>query len=720
MPQKSKQPRFNQNTDNVDFFLSSYKWLYDVTLEAPIYHQDSRTRDRWLRTFVKREPNLAGVINTVTAIDKNRGWSMVGGRNQVMKFTDVLHNIECAPGISGWRPAISHASESFWTTDMGTIMELGRDGRSGPLRAMYNVDPTRCLLTGNSSYPLKYYPRTGTLQKWSEDDFIRVTSQPSTDEVYNGLGYCAVSRCLELTKLMIAVYDHDKETLGAKAPRGLLMLQGISQKQWTDAMAARDVDIQSKGYQYFSNVAVLASAVADVDAKLVALSNLPVSFNLREWTDMVMYGYALCFGYDPSEFWPVQFGALGRGTEAEVQHEKATGKGRLDFVLGYQEQLQQQLPDSLAFAFDQRDEKGDLLHAQVDKAWADFVKVLADGNLANRDELRVLLSEQNVIPTSWVPTPDELSNDQEDVENDPIIDPNDPRASVDKDGNPIGAAGESGASASGASGASGPTEPKGKEGQTGAEAQTGAKPAKKQPVKQMALEATAQRRTRDILMEMPQIHRAISKYPAEPIITYRYPTNTITVMCNRADDLLQRVHYQSVNIQREMPEDAKEIVPVERENKDIVDLPTLLQLLALIRPEAPQPQQIISRDTGSQENVIHVHSPDIVIPVNMTVEKPDPIIVNVPKPDPVIINMPKADPVVVNVPRQATPIISVPRAETPIINVAAPIVNVSAPNVTVQPPVINTTNEINMPEGSNDFVILRDKNGNIIGIEEKQ
>src|SRR5690242_20297214 len=126
-------------------------------------------------------------------------------------------------------------------------------------------------------------------------------------------------------------------------------------------MAARDAALAGENYKYFDAVAVLASGAADVDAKLVALSQLPAGFDRRTFTDLLMFGYALVFGYDPIEFWPVQFGALGRGNETQIQHDKATGKGGLDFALGFQEQLQENLPDTLQYDLDQRDQDADLI-----------------------------------------------------------------------------------------------------------------------------------------------------------------------------------------------------------------------------------------------------------------------------------------------------------------------------------------------------------------------
>jgi hypothetical protein len=390
---KSRQERFkNSGASPEEFFFTTANWVQNMEEAEPPYIPDSRKRDIWLSNFLRTEPHLAGVVSSVTAIDKNRGWRVVGGRNQVKRITDMLHNFQCAPGLRGWRPALAVASEAFWTSDLGSIIELGKESRNGPVRALYNVDSLKCKLTGKMEYPLAYYPPNGRMEKWADNDFFRVVSLPSMREEFFGLGNCALSRCVQLAKLMVALYRHEEERLLARAPRGLLMLSGIKRDQWEKAMESRDEELDSNNMKYFGAIAVLASAASNVDAKLVALSELPTNFDLKIWMDMLMYGYSLCFGYDASEFWPVQYGALGRGNEVQIQHEKATGKGRLDFVLGFQEQIGNNLPDSISMEFDQRDEQGDLVHAAVDQAWADLVETLVTKDGLSYEEGRIILA----------------------------------------------------------------------------------------------------------------------------------------------------------------------------------------------------------------------------------------------------------------------------------------------------------------------------------------
>jgi hypothetical protein len=407
---QSKQPRFTGDSPE-QFYLSVMRFAKLAYMDQPEYKVDSRKRDKWLTEIWKMEPNLAGVMNSVVAIDKNRGWSLIGGRNTVNRVTSTLHGAEDG---AGYRAFTGLHSQSFYSTDMGGIAEVGRNGIEGPMQALWHTDPARCVLSGNLETPLTYYPSRGKKQKWTSADYFRTASLRSTDEVFNQLGFCAISRAVALVQTMIAVYEHDQESLGARAPQGLLLLHGITQEQWEQAMRSREADLTAKERIYYGGVEVLASlGVEKIEATLVALSNLPANFDKRTFTDLTMFGYALVFGYDPTEFWPVQFGALGRGRESEVQHQKATGKGGKDFALEYQESLQKELPDTVHFEFDERDDEAELIEAEVALAKQNVVTSMYQAGLQfgqpliSREEARSLLAEANLIPREWTEAEEE-------------------------------------------------------------------------------------------------------------------------------------------------------------------------------------------------------------------------------------------------------------------------------------------------------------------------
>lgn len=424
---QSKQPRFSKTPKSTDFFASVLHWVDQSKDIEPEYQSDSRKRDKWLANFWTEEPHWAGVISQANMIDSNRGWTLTGGRNQVLRFIPVLRD---ADDGGGWRQYCSQQSQGFYVTDIGAITEIGRDGVGGPMRSIYHLDPTLCYLTGDRDFPLHYDNNTAD---WARDDYFRLVSMKNIQERFRGLGFCATSRVLDMCKIMLAVYNHELEMLGSRAPKGLMLLQNVSQGQWEEAMKVRDAKLDSDMRKYYNAVAVIAQEGVDsIDAKLVALSQLPEGFNLEMFTNLLMYAYSLCIGYDPIEFWPVQAGQLGRGRETDIQHRKGTGKGGLNFMLAMQEAIQAELPETLHFAFEQRDAEGEKQDAEVAQAWADVVMTLrgkqrsttpgpnqpdGDGtttldgssSVISVDEARMLLVMHNVIPDSWTTTMEEAT-----------------------------------------------------------------------------------------------------------------------------------------------------------------------------------------------------------------------------------------------------------------------------------------------------------------------
>lgn len=478
----SKQPRFSDDEGRQIFnWLES--WVKSSVDDCPEYKPQSSKRDKWLSEFAMKEPHWAGVLNQCILINSNRGWTMTGGRNQCIRYRNVLIWSE---GGKGWRILTRKGSRSFYTTDMNAVFECGRDGASGPLRALYHVDPTQCQLTDDIDHPLKY---DGT--PWAVTDFFRVVSMPSDDERFHDLGFCATSRALELTRLLYAMLCHDEEKIGARMPKGLLLLRGIGETQWKGALEMRKAQLDAEQRQYFGGLMVLAGVgSSSPEARLVSLSQLPDNFDRKTFIDTTMYGYALIVGMDPSEFWPVQYGALGRGNEELIQHQKATTKGAMDFAIGLQDRLQQELPESVHFEFEQRDEEGDLLRAEVMQAWADVASTLytagaMHGNepLLDREQVISLLVEEASLPPEWTEIIEETT-------------------ATDK-----------------------------------------------------GVTRSARDRLRDYSMTLASVRRAIRLFPNEPVVRYSWPACRETVIWESGEQAMRRAAWRGARIEREEDDD---------------------------------------------------------------------------------------------------------------------------------------------------------------------
>lgn len=387
----SKQPRLTHD-QFVFHVLNMYHRAF-VTSTPPEYNSPERAT--WLIDFVRQDSFLAGIVNSVVQIDRNRGWSLTGGRNQVLRFQPVFTDAEEG---GGWRYFCGRAASDFYQTDLGAVVEMGRIGAGGPLGAMWNVDSTLCTLQGKPKYPLRYRS-----QEWTQDDFFRVVPMPSNEEKYHGLGYCAVSRALELSRIAVGILKHAQEKLAARGKKGFLSIYPMSDAKWEEIEEDADKKAQNEGRQVYEDVMVLTSEDDEIKVTLTGLSQLPDNFVMSEWVQTLVSGFSLCFGYDVGEFWSPRSSGFSRGAEAEVQSAKATGKGERDFALGMQERLQRELPETLGFEFDQRDDRAEMLIAELHEKRAKIASLLyqpamgqAEGILS-RDEIRQYLAEFGVI-----------------------------------------------------------------------------------------------------------------------------------------------------------------------------------------------------------------------------------------------------------------------------------------------------------------------------------
>lgn len=392
-------------------------------LKAPPYRPDSRRRDKWLIDFVKLEPHLAAILGQVCSLVANRGWSLTGGRNTVGQVRRIFRDVDKHDGARfgpGWRAFARRLAASYYNTDLGALIEWGRAGEltedyTPPLAAMWSADPTRFRLTGKPITPLAFTAAGYT--NVPDALLSRITANPAILDKYNGLGYCAISIIVELAKILIAVYRYDAEQLGAHAPRGLLLLHGIGERQWQNAMKSRKVQLDGMEREFFDLVAILSTTgpVAP-EAKLVAISNLPSGFNREQFITFLIYLYSLAFEFPPDEFWPIQTGGLGRSREAEIQMQRATQKGDASFFQGLQEMIQRELPSAggnaplILFEFDQRSDTGRQVEADVAKTWAEVAATLYTAGLdpalggvglLTREQALSLLVDKGVLPAEY-------------------------------------------------------------------------------------------------------------------------------------------------------------------------------------------------------------------------------------------------------------------------------------------------------------------------------
>lgn len=413
--QSSRQPKNNplsSESASVGFFSSVMEWVKKAELEPPPYSPNSNSLDNWLRKFYLQEPHLAGVVTTSVSLDVNRGWTLIGGRNQILRYSRVLHGVE---NDEGWRTLKVKGVQDYYITNMGQVTEIETDnGINSPLVSLYHTDSVRCQLTGNFNQPLLYTPLYGEEQLWNRGEFYRIASMQNPDEKYHSLGYSAVHRCLKVAQIMIALIEYDIEKLNSYAPNGFIFIESDSMTSEQLDIALQEhkkVQIQQTGNTYFDRAMIMVDRAIKGD--ILALSELPDAFDPFQFTDYMMKAYALCFGRDARAFWSFNSGSFGAGKEAEIEAERATQAGYADYLSQDQEQLQKILPASVLFQYEEDDTNAKLLQARLLEAWSRAAMNLKSFGMSNDDIMGMMVKEKIIDPEFAPNSRTEVMTDEE-------------------------------------------------------------------------------------------------------------------------------------------------------------------------------------------------------------------------------------------------------------------------------------------------------------------
>jgi hypothetical protein len=420
---ESRQPRFTQDGNA---FFSVVRWATGCMGQEPGSNASMQEWDRWYRDMPTKEPFLAGCNSSAVQIDVNRGWTFTGGRNQVAQYTKQAHSYRADITGMGWRPFQEWCASSFYATMMGFVPEVGSRGKDGPLTMLWAVDPCRCTLTGNAEFPLTYYPRNGGQKNWAYGtDFLRGVSQRSTDEGKFGYGFPAIARCYSLAKIMVGVYRHYMMKTGITTPDGILAHNAMSDEQWHKALEVRDQELLHNPDDYLNKIIAVGNPGGEVPQfVLTMLSNLPDRFDIETWTQILMRGYQLAFGYGAGEFYPEASGVIGRTKENENQQRASSSKGGRDYPLKFQEQYQGRLPGTIEFSFDERDMASELEEAQLATAWAATITEInkwviktngVENSAVTAAQLIEFAAEKGAVPETWTPTEEDVTSTDEDA-----------------------------------------------------------------------------------------------------------------------------------------------------------------------------------------------------------------------------------------------------------------------------------------------------------------
>lgn len=353
-------------------------------------HQDDQTgisewwspeRDRDLRLFWMKAGNdiLQGAISSMTKWGTTLPWTLEGPKRTIPKFQSTLSESEFG---QGWSILIAKTLQDYYTQDKGATWELIGAGKpdgalEGPVLGIAHLDSQFVQPTGDSVYPIIFLnPKDGSAHKIHATRVVRFVDMPSPNEAMNGIGFCAVSRIIASSQVLLKLAQYKNEKLSDMPEAGLLLLNNIMPVQWEDATSDHQRGRRKLGQEIWSNIMTLFSLdpAQPATANFVNFAQIPEGFDELVSTNIYVNIVALAFGVDPREFWPMSGGSLGTAKETEVMSQKAKGKGKGDIISMIERAINWYiLPENIHFSFDNQNDEEDQLRAEINKTKVDTI-----------------------------------------------------------------------------------------------------------------------------------------------------------------------------------------------------------------------------------------------------------------------------------------------------------------------------------------------------------
>lgn len=370
---------------NFSNFVSG-SFFFGSTQEGEIPAWWSQARDIELRQFWKLPGNdiLQGAIASMLMKFGAMNWVLTGRQspnpaNPIPGTVDFHQPIlaEQAEFGKGWNVLLAKTLTDFFTVDKCAFWELLGEGEPDePIQppgvlGIAHLDSILCQLTGDPTFPVLFNnPKTNKAHKLHASRVVHMVDMPAPNEVMYETGFCAVSRVIASSQILLKLARYKNEKLSDLPEAGLLLLNNIMPPQWEDVKANHSRERRRLGEELWNSIMVLIGLdpAQPVSAEFISFADVPDAFDELQTTNIYANIVALAFGVDVREFWPLSAGPLGTAAETLIQHQKARGKGVGNVISMLERVINWHiLPNSVDFFFDFANDEEDRLQSEIDK-----------------------------------------------------------------------------------------------------------------------------------------------------------------------------------------------------------------------------------------------------------------------------------------------------------------------------------------------------------------
>lgn len=344
----------------------------------------SYQRDVDLDTFWKRSDHLSGSlallsakVSTIPVRVEPRDVSLKSHQKQAEEFTIRL--IEESDFGLGWVTLVSKVLLDWWASDNGLFIEVIGDGKpdgpiQGPALGLAHLDAHRTCRTGNAEYPVTYTSTDGKVSKLHWTRIAYASDSPSSREEMMGVGFSAISRCINVAQNLVDVGIYHQEKLGSRPLRGILQSKGIRHDVVSGALKVANEVMDNQALSRFAKLPIVEMPT-EAGLEMLDLASLPDNFDHESSTRLGMFAVALAFGVPIRWIWPA---AVSGATKADAMYQHIAGLGGgigkvlrvLTLLLGGDPRGAYHskgkfLPPHLKLVFDFQDDEQDRAQAEI-------------------------------------------------------------------------------------------------------------------------------------------------------------------------------------------------------------------------------------------------------------------------------------------------------------------------------------------------------------------
>ncbi|RLC88776.1 MAG: hypothetical protein DRJ03_01625 [Chloroflexi bacterium] len=339
----------------------------------------SPRRDQDLRNFWKKVDHIAGAVYALSSRMTTIPFRVEPRDRNIASYQRIADETfamlrDGSEFGGGWSRFYSPFIQDLLTTDNGAFGEIIAPGDpSGPYigrpLGIAHLDSGRCTRTGNAEFPVIYEdPRTGR-HKLHYTRCFYLSQMPSPDAELNGVGFCAISRCLNIAQNFLDIMTYKQEKLGSRPMRGILTTTGgLDPEDVQAALALVNESMDNQNLDRFSKLALIGDRnIKEASLELTDLAGIPDGFDEKDSMTLGMAAVALAFGVDARELWPAMSVGATKA-DALISHLKARGKA-IGEILTQTEQIlnQKVVPSSVKVVFDFQDDAQDRQVAEIRK-----------------------------------------------------------------------------------------------------------------------------------------------------------------------------------------------------------------------------------------------------------------------------------------------------------------------------------------------------------------